>query len=70
MAVHFHPLTVKRVSPDAAGSAAITLAVPAALRGEFDFQPGQFLTLRATIDGEEARRSYSICSPRQRYLRG
>ena len=68
MAVHFHPLTVERVSPDAAGSAAITLAVPAALRGEFDFRPGQFLTLRATIDGEETRRSYSICSPRQRYL--
>jgi ring-1,2-phenylacetyl-CoA epoxidase subunit PaaE len=68
MAVHFQPLTVKRVSPDAAGSAAITLAVPAALRGDFDFQPGQFLTLRATIDGEETRRSYSICSPRQRYL--
>ena len=68
MAIHFHPLTVKRVSPDAAGSAAITLAVPEALRGAFDFQPGQFLTLRAAIDGEETRRSYSICSPRQRYL--
>jgi ring-1,2-phenylacetyl-CoA epoxidase subunit PaaE len=68
MAIHFHPLTVKRVSPDAAGSAAITLAVPDALRRKFEFQPGQFLTLRATIDGEETRRSYSICSPRQRYL--
>lgn len=68
MAVHFHPLTVKRVSPDAAGSAAIALAVPEPLRGTFDFRPGQFLTLRATIDGEETRRSYSICSPRQHYL--
>ena len=68
MAIHFHPLTIKRVSPDAAGSAAITLAVPEALRKKFDFQPGQFLTLRAAIDGEETRRSYSICSPRQRYL--
>jgi ring-1,2-phenylacetyl-CoA epoxidase subunit PaaE len=68
MAIHFHPLTVKRVSPDAAGSAAITLAVPDTLRQKFDFQPGQFLTLRATIDGEETRRSYSICSPRRRYL--
>jgi len=68
MAIHFHPLTVKRVSPDAAGSAAITLAVPDTLRDAFAFQPGQFLTLRATIEGEETRRSYSICSPRQRYL--
>lgn len=68
MAIHFHPLVVKRVSPDAAGSAAITLAVPPALRAAFDFLPGQFLTLRAAIDGEETRRSYSICSPRQHYL--
>ena len=31
MAIHFHPLTVKRVTPDAAGSAAITFEVPPAL---------------------------------------
>ncbi|HWI79336.1 MAG TPA: 2Fe-2S iron-sulfur cluster-binding protein [Ramlibacter sp.] len=68
MAIHFHPLTVRRVTPDAAGSAAFTLAVPSRLRDTYDFQPGQFLTLRASIDGEEIRRSYSICSPRRRYL--
>jgi ring-1,2-phenylacetyl-CoA epoxidase subunit PaaE len=67
MANHFHPLTVVRVTPDAAGSAAITLAVPPALRATFDFQPGQFLTLRSHIDGQETRRSYSICSPHARY---
>jgi ring-1,2-phenylacetyl-CoA epoxidase subunit PaaE len=67
MAIHFHELPVKRVTPDAAGSAAITFGVPPALRREFDFKPGQFLTLRATIDGQEVRRSYSICSPRQRF---
>ena len=68
MANHFHPLEVKRVTPDAAGSAAITFAVPQDLRGTFDFSPGQFLTLRATSDGQDTRRSYSICSPYQRYL--
>ena len=68
MAIHFHQLTVTRVSPDAAGSAAITLAVPDALHDRFVFRPGQFLTLRTTIAGEETRRSYSICSPCQRYL--
>jgi ring-1,2-phenylacetyl-CoA epoxidase subunit PaaE len=68
MAIHFHPLTVRRVTPDAAGSAAFTLGVPAELRDAYNFQPGQFLTLRANIQGEEARRSYSICSPRSRYL--
>lgn len=67
MAIHFHSLAVKRVTPDAAGSAAITFEVPAGLHKTFDFQPGQFLTLRAAIAGQETRRSYSICSPHQRY---
>jgi ring-1,2-phenylacetyl-CoA epoxidase subunit PaaE len=68
MAIHFHPLIVRRITPDAASSAAFTLAVPAELRNAFDFEPGQFVTLRASVDGEEARRSYSICSPRSRYV--
>lgn len=67
MALHFHPLVVKRVTPDAAGSAAITFQVPRELATQFAFQPGQFLTLRATLDGHEVRRNYSICSTRQRY---
>jgi ring-1,2-phenylacetyl-CoA epoxidase subunit PaaE len=67
MAAHFHTLAVKRVTPDAAGAAAITLQVPAELRESFDFRPGQFVTMRALIDGQETRRSYSICSPHQRY---
>ncbi|RZJ17968.1 MAG: 2Fe-2S iron-sulfur cluster binding domain-containing protein [Haliea sp.] len=67
MASHFHSLAVKRITPDAAGSAAITFDVPEGLRGSFDFRPGQFLTLRASIDGQDTRRSYSICSAHQRY---
>jgi ring-1,2-phenylacetyl-CoA epoxidase subunit PaaE len=67
MATHFHKLVVKRVAPDAAGSAAITFEVPPSLAPSFDFKPGQFLTLRVFIDGEELRRSYSICSPHQRF---
>ena len=67
MAVHFHPLRIKRVSPEAAGAVALTFDVPAELRPAFDFKPGQFLTLRSTLGGKEERRSYSICSPHQRY---
>ncbi|MEJ7928653.1 2Fe-2S iron-sulfur cluster-binding protein [Ramlibacter sp. AN1015] len=67
MAPQFHPLTVRRITPDVAGAAAITLAVPPAARALFDFRPGQYLTLRTRLGGEELRRSYSICSPRQRY---
>ena len=68
-APHFHLLTVKRVSPEAAESAAITFGVPAALRDAFQFEPGQFLTLRATIAGQDVRRTYSISSPRSQYHR-
>ncbi|PIT76022.1 1,2-phenylacetyl-CoA epoxidase subunit PaaE [Limnohabitans sp. JirII-31] len=58
----FHELTVSRIDPEAARAVAITLDVPPALRERFAFQPGQFLTLRATINGTDVRRSYSICS--------
>ena len=64
---HFHQLGVKRVTPEAAGALAILLAVPPDLRDAFAFKPGQFLTLRAQVNGESVRRSYSICSSLQRY---
>lgn len=62
----FHELTVKRVSPEAAGSVAVTFAIPPTVREDFSFQPGQFLTLRAKVNGEDIRRTYSISSPRSR----
>ena len=43
-------------------SVAVTFAVPAHLQQTFDYVQGQYLTLRAMIDGQEVRRSYSICS--------
>jgi ring-1,2-phenylacetyl-CoA epoxidase subunit PaaE len=61
-ATRFHELQVARISTEAAGAVAITLTVPAKLHSQFDFQPGQFLTLRAHIDGDDVRRSYSISS--------
>jgi len=64
---HFHELSIRRVTPEAAGAVALTLAVPPALRERFRFRPGQFLTLRATLGGQSLRRSYSICSPLARY---
>ncbi|TXI72880.1 MAG: phenylacetate-CoA oxygenase/reductase subunit PaaK [Limnohabitans sp.] len=68
--MRFHDLTVSRVTPEAAGAVAITLAVPADLREAFSFQPGQFLTVRADIGGADVRRSYSISSPRSRLAQG
>lgn len=63
MRPQFHPLTVARVRPEAAGAVEVVLAVPPTLRPAFAFAPGQFLTLRATLSGREERRNYSICSP-------
>jgi ring-1,2-phenylacetyl-CoA epoxidase subunit PaaE len=65
-APRFHELKVKQVSPEAAGSVAITFDIPAHMREEFHFEPGQFLTLRAQINGQDVRRNYSISSPRSR----
>ena len=40
----------------------LTFAVPPPLAKDYTFAPGQYLTLRATIEGEDLRRSYSLCS--------
>ena len=63
-APRFHELQIARVTPEAASAVAIALSVPPDLRSCFDFQPGQFLTLRADIGGADVRRSYSISSAR------
>lgn len=60
----FHALTVVDVERLTDNAVAITLAVPDDLREEFRFEPGQHLTLRREIDGQEVRRSYSICLSR------
>ena len=65
-AVRFHELSVKRVSPEAAGSVAITFDIPTTAREAFQFEPGQYLTLRAQVNGQDVRRTYSISSPRSR----
>lgn len=59
----FHHLTVASVERLCDDAAAVTFEVPADLRADYDFAPGQSLTLRRTIDGREERRSYSICAP-------
>ena len=41
---------------------AVTFDVPPELKDTFAYRQGQYLTLRTTIDGEDVRRSYSICS--------
>ena len=66
-AFKFHDLPVSNITPEAAGAVAITFQVPENLRSGFNFKAGQFLTLRAIIDGNDVRRSYSISSSQNAY---
>ncbi len=58
----FHPLSVAKVERETRDAVAITFAVPSTIGPQFRFDPGQHLTLRTTIAGQDVRRSYSICS--------
>lgn len=59
----FHELRVSEVSPLTDDSVTVTFDVPADLQPRFDFIPGQHVTVRHAVDGEDVRRSYSICAP-------
>jgi ring-1,2-phenylacetyl-CoA epoxidase subunit PaaE len=57
----FHPLRVAAVRPLTDDAIEVTFAVPEQVRDEFDYLAGQHVALRATLDGREVRRSYSLC---------
>ncbi|GAB47356.1 FAD-binding oxidoreductase [Mobilicoccus pelagius] len=59
----FHPLTVVAVRPLTKDAVEVVLAVPDELAREFTHTSGQYVTVRADIDGQEVRRSYSLCAP-------
>lgn len=61
--VTFNSLQVADVRPLTESSVEVTFAVPPELAHHYDYSAGQYLALRAEIDGEEVRRSYSICRP-------
>jgi ring-1,2-phenylacetyl-CoA epoxidase subunit PaaE len=58
----FHPLRVAAVDQLTNDAVAITFVIPGPLRETYAFSPGQHLTVRRSVGGEEIRRSYSICS--------
>lgn len=62
MSALFHDLSVKSIEPDTAEASILSFEVPVELRETFGFTQGQYLTLRARIDGQDQRRSYSICA--------
>ncbi|MBB3017352.1 ring-1,2-phenylacetyl-CoA epoxidase subunit PaaE [Microvirga lupini] len=58
----FYPVTVADVRRETRDAIVLTLDVPDEHKEAFRFSPGQYLTLRTQIDGDEVRRSYSICA--------
>ena len=65
MAIYFHSLMIKKISPQTDGCVTLTFDVPETLAPKFNFIQGQNLTLKTNINGAEIRRSYSICSAPQ-----
>src|SRR6201990_2764724 len=61
-APRFHRLAVNDLRRETADAVSMTFNIPKDLTADYAFAPGQYLTLRTTMDGEEVRRSYSICS--------
>ena len=58
----FVRLQVASVDPLTDDSVAIGFAVPEPEAARFRFRPGQHLTLRRVLDGQDLRRTYSVCS--------
>jgi len=62
MTPKFHALTIADVRRECDDAVSLAFTVPPALADDYRFAAGQHLALRATVDGEDLRRSYSICS--------
>ena len=58
----FHKLTIKNIHKETNKSVTISFDVPQELKETFVFKAGQYITLKTTINGNEVRRDYSLCS--------
>lgn len=66
----FFELKVEEVKRETEDTVSISFEVPESMKQDFEFVPGQYLTLRKIIENQDVRRSYSICtSPSEHDLR-
>ncbi|RRA94730.1 2Fe-2S iron-sulfur cluster-binding protein [Paenimyroides viscosum] len=66
----FNPLKVKEIRRETPLAVSIVFDVPADLKADYQFQAGQYINIKTTINGAEVRRSYSISSsPKSNELR-
>ena len=62
MTPKFHTLKINDVRKETEDTVSISFEVPNELKNDYAFESGQYLTLKADINGEDVRRSYSLCS--------
>ena len=62
MSIHFHPLRVKKITRETDQCVSVEFEVPENLTEIFQIKQGQSLTMRTMLNGEELRRTYSLCS--------
>lgn len=62
MSLHFAKVAVKEIKKETNECVSVTFEIPQNLIHQFSYKQGQHLTLRTFINGEEVRRSYSLCS--------
>ncbi len=62
MSVHFDKIIVKEIKKETADCVSVVFDIPKEVEKKFAYKAGQYLTLRTYINGEEVRRSYSLCS--------
>ena len=58
----FHALRVKDIKRETSDTVSIAIDIPDQLRKIFNYKQGQYLTIKKNVNGEELRRSYSLCS--------
>lgn len=58
----FYKLSIKEVKRETPSAISVTFNVPLEFQDFYKFTAGQYVTLKLTLDGEEIRRAYSICS--------
>jgi len=66
----FYSIKIKEVKKETSDCVSIAFDIPNELKNEFQFKPGQHITTKAIIDGQDIRRSYSLCtSPNEQDFR-
>lgn len=70
MSIHFHSLKIKSIQKETTDCVSVCFDIPSSLQKDFTFKEGQNITIKKSINGEEVRRSYSICNaPHEKELK-